>query len=530
MFWKATYKILFLCSSMARNQRNILLSVLKTGLRLRNRLLPSQQKAIIRQEKVLGKLLATAMDTQYGREIGFADILQSENFVEEFQKKVPLVDYSGMYPWWKKAFQGEKDVCWPGKIPYFALSSGTSEDASKFIPVSKQMVRSIKRGGIKQTLALFRTPAGREALTHQTLMIGGSTDLEWNGVNFSGDLSGITTGNLPFWFRPMAVPPPEIKAQKNWPEKIEEIVRNAKDWDVGVITGTCSWIQIIMERIIEHYEVSSIHDIWPNFQVLIHGGVMIDPFKKKFEEMFSREVLYFDTYMASEGFFAYQSTPRSKGMRLMTNNQIFFEFVPFDSLHFTDDGTLLPDAKAITLNDVEPFVEYALVLSSCSGAWRYLIGDVVKFVSNNKFDIKIVGRTKHYLSICGEHLSMENMAKAVKDASDHFNQSLPEFTVAGIPHGSLFAHHWFVASENPIDESALISYIDSVLCQINDDYRVERKNAIKHLKINVVHPDVFVQWLADQGKSGAQVKFPKVLKKYQYESWIKFLKEKRLIN
>jgi hypothetical protein len=215
--------------------------------------------------------------------------------------------------------------------------------------------------------------------------------------------------------------------------------------------------------------------------------------------------------MASEGFFAYQATPQSTGMRLLTGNQIFFEFVPFDSKNFSEDGALLPQAKAITLNDVEPFVEYALVISTCSGAWRYLIGDVVKFVSHSKFDIKIVGRTKHYLSICGEHLSMENMARAVRD-------------------GSLFAHHWFVACEENIDSSSLMEKIDEVLCSINDDYRVERKNAIKNLKINVVHPDLFIDWLASQGKSGAQVKFPKVLKKYQYESFLNFLKENQAIH
>lgn len=514
---------------MAIQQRKFILSVLKTGLRLRNRLRPSQQRAIIRQEKVLGKLLAHGMDTQFGKTYRFESILNEEHFVEAFQKSIPLVDYSGMYPWWQKSFNGEKEVCWPGVVPFFALSSGTSEDASKFIPVTKEMVKAIKRGGLKQTLALLKTAQGREALTHQTLMIGGSTDLEWNGVNFSGDLSGITTGNLPFWFRPMSVPPPEIRAQKNWPEKIDEIVRNAKDWNVGVVTGTCSWIQIIMERIIEHYQVKTIHDIWPNFQVLVHGGVMIDPFKKKFEEMFSREVLYFDTYMASEGFFAYQATPKSTGMRLMTGNQIFFEFVPFDSENFSEDGALLPHAKAITLNEVEPFVEYAMVISTCSGAWRYLIGDVVKFVSHSKFDIKIVGRTKHYLSICGEHLSMENMARAVRETSEFFNVSLPEFTVAGVPDGSLFAHHWFVACEENIDSNSIMQKIDEVLCHINDDYRVERKNAIKNLRINVIHPQLFVDWLADQGKSGAQVKFPKVLKKYQYESFLNFLKEKGAI-
>ena len=256
---------------------------------------------------------------------------------------------------------------------------------------------------------------------------------------------------------------------------------------------------------------------------------MIDPFKKKFEEMFSREVLYFDTYMASEGFFAYQATPKSTGMRLMTGNQIFFEFVPFDSENFSEDGALLPHAKAITLNEVEPFVEYAMVISTCSGAWRYLIGDVVKFVSHSKFDIKIVGRTKHYLSICGEHLSMENMARAVRETSEFFNVSLPEFTVAGVPDGSLFAHHWFIACEENIDSNLIMQKIDEVLCHINDDYRVERKNAIKNLKINVIHPQLFVDWLADQGKSGAQVKFPKVLKKYQYESFLNFLKEKGAI-
>lgn len=499
--------------------------LVKTGIQLRNRVLPNQERAFNQQNKVLRKLLETASHTEFGKQYNFEQILNSEDPISAFQAQVPICDYSGMYPWWQRAFNGESDVAWPGKVKFFALSSGTSEDASKFIPVTNETVRAIKRGGYKQTLTVAKRPEGREALTKQTLMVGGSTALDFNGICYTGDLSGITTGNLPFWYKPMAVPPPEIKAKKNWPEKIDEIVRNAKDWDVGIITGTCSWIQIIMERIIDHYELKNIHDIWPNFRVLIHGGVMIDPYKKRFEELFGKEVLYYDTYMASEGFIAYQSSEKAKGMRLLVKNNIFFEFIPFDEENFDESGKPKADAKVVSLKDVVPFTEYALLISTCSGAWRYMIGDVIKFVSKSKYEIKIVGRTKHYISMCGEHLSMENMNTAVREASEHFNDTFIEYTVSGIPSGQLFGHHWFIASENQQDEKTVLQFIDKVLCRINDDYRVERQNAIKDLYLTIVPPSLFVEWLASQGKSGAQIKFPRVLKKPQYESWMEFLKQ-----
>lgn len=503
----------------------IIRNIVKQGLDLGSRFRVQQPQVFDTQAAVLRKLIEKAQDTEFGRAHGFRELYFSQNIVEDFQKKVPLGDYSTMFPWWQKAYEGEADVCWPGTTTHFALSSGTTEGSSKYIPVTKDMLKQIRRTGTKQLLAIARTDLPKEFMTKHSLMVSGSTDLQFNGISYSGDLSGITTSSLPFWFRPFSKPDRRTRKHRDWEQKIEEMVSEAKKWDVGMVAGVPAWIQILFEKIIERYNLNTIHDIWPNFKVYVHGGVAFAPYKKAFERLLGEEIFYYDTYLASEGFMAFANRPNSEGMDLQINSGIFFEFVPFDRENFSDDGDLLPDAKALSILQVKPDVEYALAISTVSGAWRYLIGDTLKFTSSQNLEIVITGRIKHFLSLCGEHLSVDNMTKAVNMLAEDYGVSMLEFTVMGEPHDGLFAHHWYIGCDHEIDTCDVKEKLDAYLKEINDDYAVERNHALQGLIVEVIPNQVFIDFLKLKGKIGAQSKFPRVLKGDLMNEWKEYVNQ-----
>jgi hypothetical protein len=278
-----------------------------------------------------------------------------------------------------------------------------------------------------------------------------------------------------------------------------------------------------MEKIIQYHRLQNIHEIWPNLMVYVHGGVSIDPYRKGFEKLLGRPIYYIETYLASEGFLAFQAFPNRRSMRLVLNNGIFYEFVPFEARNFDANGEISPDAETFMIDEVEEGKEYAILMSSCAGAWRYLIGDVIKFTSLEEAEIVITGRTKHFLSLCGEHLSVDNMNKAIELVANDFNIVVPEFTVAGIPHGSLFAHHWFVGTDDTVDPKALKEKIDLHLKELNDDYAVERSAALKEVIVDVLPVKTFYDWMESKGKVGGQNKFPRVMKNAQLDDWKMFL-------
>src|SRR5690606_20231362 len=353
-----------------------------------------------------------------------------KSFYTSFVSNVPIHSYNKMYDdWWKRSLAGESDICWPGKIKYFALSSGTSEAASKHIPVTRDMTKAIQKTSIRQILTLSKYELESNFFGAGILMLGGSTHLSKRGSYFEGDLSGIQAARLPFWFQHFYKPGRKIA--------------KTRDWDIGIIVGVPAWIQILMEKVIEYYQVDNIHEVWPNLRVYVHGGVSFDPYRKGFEKLLARPIHYIETYLASEGFIAFQAYPERRSMRLVTNNGIFYEFVPFEEKNFNSQGEILPDAETLLIDEVEEGKEYAILLSTCAGAWRYLIGDVIRFTSVEESEIVITGRTKHFLSLCGEHLSVDNMTRAIGMVADELNISVREFTVAGIPHDSLFAHQWY---------------------------------------------------------------------------------------
>jgi hypothetical protein len=283
----------------------------------------------------------------------------------------------------------------------------------------------------------------------------------------------------------------------------------------------------LIEKILEHHKLRNIHELWPNLQAYVHGGVSFDPYRKGFEKLLGKPIHYLETYLASEGFIAYQAFPGRRTMKLVVDNGIFFEFIPFDEDNFNDNGEVKQNARTLLIDEVEEGKDYALVMSTCAGAWRYLIGDVIRFASKEEAEITIVGRTKHFLSLCGEHLSVDNMNKAVQLVSEEFNISIPEFTVAGIPYKSLFAHQWYIGCDGQVDAKKLAERLDYHLQILNDDYAVERIAALGELMVEVLPTEVFYSYLAAKGKSGGQNKFPRVVKNAQLEDWKKFLESRQ---
>jgi len=506
----------------------ILGSIIKGAIELRSKIPIDSGKRfdpVKAQQKELKKLLKKAYYTTFGEHYRFIDILKKDDIFNAFRENVPVHNYNSIFSkWWYRTINGEAFVCWPGKVNYFALSSGTSEASSKYIPVTADMLKAIKKTSIRQIISLAKYDFPKEFYQKGILMLGGSTHLLYNGTYYEGDLSGITAGNIPFWFEHFYKPGKRISKERDWSTKLDEIVKNAKSWDIGVIVGVPAWLQILMEKIVSHYNVKTIHDIWPNLSIYVHGGVSFEPYKKGFEKLLARPITYMETYLASEGFIAYQSRPNTNSMQLVLDNGLFFEFVPFNKNNFDDEGNILSDPSTLTIAEVEENKEYALLISSSAGAWRYLIGDTIKFTSKKYCEIVITGRTKHFLNICGEHLSQENMNMAVRMLSDELNIEIKEFTVAGIKHGSMFAHKWYIGTDTKIDAESAKLMIDQNLKKLNDDYRVERIAAIKDVFVEILPTQVFYDWMKSQGKEGGQNKFPRVLKNEKLDSWEEYLK------
>ncbi|MEO1253557.1 MAG: GH3 auxin-responsive promoter family protein [Bacteroidota bacterium] len=513
----------------------ILGTLLKKGIMLRESLEQLYTSPLDLQKQELRNLLIHCQDTKFGKTYAFDRILASfkngqDDFYDSFKTQIPIFDYNKIYgEWWNRTKKGEKDVSWPGKIKYFALSSGTSGAPSKYIPITRDMVKSIRKTSMRQILTMGKYDLPASLFSKGILMLGGSTDLKKSGHYFEGDLSGITTSQIPFWFQHFYRPGKKIAKTKDWNDKLEEIVKKAPEWDIGIIVGVPAWLQILIEGIIEKYQVKTIHDIWPNLQIFVHGGVSFEPYKRGFERLLSRPLIYMETYLASEGFIAFQAFPDRKSMRLVLNNGIFYEFVPFTEKNFDEDGKLLPGVQTLKIDEVELGKEYALLITTNAGAWRYMIGDVIKFTSIEDCEIVITGRTKLFMSLCGEHLSLDNMNKAIESVEEELKIDIREFTLLGDRSGSLFAHHWYIGTDDEVDDVHLKNRIDHYLKHLNDDYRVERCSALKEVKVQVLSSSVFYKWMESQGKVGSQNKFPRVLKKEKAQLWKSFLKEQNIV-
>jgi hypothetical protein len=381
---------------------------------------------------------------------------------------------------------------------------------------------------LRQLLSLIRyEDANKRAMTKGFLMLGGATDLTKGKAGwYAGDLSGILAKKRPFWFQTFYKPGGRIAALTDWNQKLNEIVEEAPNWDIGFVVGVPAWCQMCIEMIIDHYKVKHIHEIWPNFSFFVHGGVAFEPYRKGFEKLLGKPIVYVENYLSSEGFIGFKNREHAKGMQLILNNNIFFEFIPFTENNFDADGNLLPQHQSLMIHEVALDKEYALVMSTNAGAWRYLIGDTVRFVDLDKAEVVITGRIKHFLSLTGEHLSVDNMNKAIELVSQEFNISIPEYTVQGFPYQQFFAHRWYIATDDAVDPDRLKERIDNQLRSLNDDYAVERDSALKEVFLEVHPVSVFMQFMEQKGKLGSQHKFPRVMKGKMLAEWESFLQSR----
>jgi hypothetical protein len=491
-----------------------------------NRLTPADQ-----QYYELYALLRKARNTAFGRFYGFTDIRESYNMIEAFQRQVPAADYNALYDrWWSQAYLCDSpDVCWPGRVPYYALSSGTSQAASKIIPVTEDMFKSMKRGSRRLFYDMNNFSLRPNQFTKHMLMVGSCTAPKREGLHWSGDLSGILGLNRPIWLERYYRPGREITDLPEWNMRIDRIAEEAPGWDIGFAVSNPMWLQLILERIIDRYKLEHIHQLWPNFNVFVHGSVFFDPYRPSFEKLLGHSINYVDSYLASEGFFAYQRHPSNRAMKMLTDCGIFFEFVPFNDQNFDENGDLRsPYPEAHTLYDVREGENYAMLISTTAGAWRYLLGDTVQFTDAANAEMKLTGRTKQYLSVCGEHLSIDNLNAAVQRADELLNVGIREFTVAGVrdENGTDWKHHWFVSVENnSVSAEAIAKVLDEALAQLNDDYAVERIYALKKVELQIVPNDIFLNWLENRGKMNGQAKVPRVLKGKNFEEFVAFAKE-----
>jgi hypothetical protein len=478
------------------------------------------------QLRVLKKLLKKARFTAFGQQYHFDQALLSKHPGKKFQELVPIHDYNKIYnEWWKQTLDGTPDVTWPGQIKYYALSSGTSEAASKYIPVTSDLLRSNMVNYLRQLISLVRyEEANMRAMTKGFLMLGGATDLKKGKAGwYAGDLSGILAKRRPFWFQTFYKPGGRIAAISDWNQKLQEIVEQAPNWDIGYLVGVPAWCQMLMEMVIERYKLNHIHEIWPNLSFFVHGGVAFEPYKKGFEKLLGKPIVYVENYLSSEGFIGFKTREHATGMQLILNNNIFFEFIPFDESNFDADGNPYPEADAKMIHEVQEGKEYALLMSTNAGAWRYLIGDTIRFTDIERSEIVITGRIKHFLSLTGEHLSVDNMNKAIEMVSDELNISIPEYTVVGFPYQSFFAHRWYVGTDDKVDAAVLRTKIDQHLRVLNDDYATERDSALKEVFLEVLPEQKFLDFMALKGKLGSQHKFPRVMKGKMLADWEKFL-------
>jgi hypothetical protein len=502
---------------------NIIKAAIEVGSRIKKHDSPVES-----QKDTLKELLEKAKNTAFGKYYGFENLLKNKKITASFAEEVPYHDYDDMEFWWRKSLEGKEDICWPGQVRNFAVSSGTTGH-SKHIPVTDEMLESIRNAGIQQVLSLSNFKDLPESFfTKQVLMLGSSTNLNKVEGHLEGEISGISASNIPSWFHNFYKPGDEISSIDDWDERVEAIAKEAKDWDIGTISGIPSWIELMLQRVMDFHKVDSIHDIWPNLAVYTSGGVALEPYKKSFEKLFKKPVQYIDTYLASEGYLATQTRPDTDAMQLLCDIGIYYEFVPFEEDSVLESGKINPQKKAIDISKVEEGKEYILLISTVSGAWRYMIGDTIKFTDVARHEIKITGRTKFFLNVVGSQLSVNKMDDAVESLNDNFTLNIKEFTVAAVKENDDYFHHWYFGLEelkDGLDEEAIRKHLDEHLKNSNKNYKVARDKALKGVKISLISVDKFLEWNDANKHKGGQVKMAKVMKEDAFREWQEFVKD-----
>ncbi|WP_452219267.1 GH3 family acyl-acid amido synthetase [Lacinutrix undariae] len=484
----------------------------------------SEFNAVEAQKNVLQNLLETAKETKFGAHYNFEAILNSSSPEAKFKAEVPYFDYNQITEnWWQKVQDGATDITWPNHPDYFALSSGTTGKTNKRIPVTDAMITAIRNAGIQQVLALKNFDLPADFYEKEIMMLGSSTDLERHNDALEGEISGISASNIPFWFQNYYKPGKEIAQIDDWDLRIQRIAEKAADWDIGALSGIPSWMELMLKKVIDYNGLNTIHDIWPNLQVYTSGGVAFGPYEKSFNALLGKPITIIDTYLASEGFIAFQERPETDAMKLITNNGIYFEFIPFKPEYIQPDGSLVQHAPSLNISEVELGQDYVLVISTVAGAWRYLIGDTIEFTDIERAEIKITGRTKFFLNTVGSQLSVNKLNAAVQHLEKEFDIEIPEYTLCANRINDDFYHCWYLGTDSKIEPSKLVKSLDNFLKTANKNYKVARSKALEGIKVHTVSPSVFHDWSGSHKKKGGQVKMERVMGQERFKEWEDFV-------
>ncbi|WP_431163258.1 GH3 auxin-responsive promoter family protein [Flagellimonas beolgyonensis] len=463
------------------------------------------------QDEVLRQLMDFAEDTMIGKQYGFRDMPK----YDEFRNRVPIVSYEDIAPLIERTRRGEQNLFWPTNIKWFAKSSGTTNAKSKFIPVSNEALEDCHYKSSKDLLCLYlNNNENSQLFTGKSLRLGGSKELYEDNGTFFGDLSAILIDNMPLWAEYSSTPSNKVSLMSEWESKLEAIIEESIQENVTSLAGVPSWMLVLLNQVIQKTGKNHLFEIWENLEVYFHGGVSFIPYRDQYKKLLPRKRFnYYETYNASEGFFGIQDRNNADDLLLMLDYGIFYEFIPMDA---SEDHE-----KAIPLWDVEIGVNYAIVITTNAGLWRYKIGDTVRFTSKNPYRIKITGRTKHHINVFGEELIIENAEEALKQICQKTEAEIMDYTAAPVfmTGKEKGAHEWIIEFRKPPkDVNYFTEVLDNALKALNSDYEAKRYNNItlKMPKVHVARKNLFHDWLKSKNKLGGQHKIPRLSNNREY--------------
>lgn len=465
------------------------------------------------QEEWFQNLISTARHTEWGRKYDYSSILTTD----QFKERVPIQDYDSLKPYIEKMMKGQQNVLWPTDVKWYAKSSGTTSDRSKFIPVTDESLEECHYKGGKDLLSIYcNNRPDAQIFTGKCLVLGGSAQINHlNNESRYGDLSAVILKNLPMWAEWYRTPDLSITLLENFEEKIEKTARAIIDVNVTNMSGVPTWFVVLAKRVLEITGKSNLLEVWPNLELYFHGAVNFKPYREQFKKLIPSDSMYYlETYNASEGFFGIQDLPNSEEMLLMLDYGIYYEFLPMEDL-----GKENP--KTLSLDQVQLNKNYALIISTNGGLWRYMIGDTIKFTSLAPYRIQITGRTKHFINAFGEEVIIDNAEKALTKACNETSSIIRDYTACPIyfHDNEAGGHEWIIEFEQqPDNMEQFTNILDNTLREINSDYDAKRFKdlALRAPLIHVAPEGTFYNWMKSRGKLGGQHKVPRLANERQY--------------
>jgi hypothetical protein len=471
------------------------------------------------QEELMMNLIRSAEETVIGQKYDFGSIKSYQTFSE----RVPVSSYEDLEPMIELTRKGAQNVFWSSPIKWFAKSSGTTNAKSKFIPVSNEALENCHYKGSKDLLCMYlNNNENSEMFLGKSLRLGGSSQIYENNNTYFGDLSAILIENMPIWAEFSSTPSSKISLMSEWETKLTHIINETKNENVTSFAGVPSWMLVLLNRILTETGKESITELWPNLEVYFHGGVSFEPYREQYKKILPHSNFkYYEIYNASEGFFAIQDLNYSNDLLLMLDYGIFYEFIPMDTF-----GT--ENQKVVRLADVELFKNYAVVITTNAGLWRYLIGDTVRFTSLSPYRIRVSGRTKHYINVFGEELMVENTDMALAKTCTVLDCEVKDYTVAPVfmKDKEKGAHEWMIEfKKHPEDIHLFQKTLDENLQALNSDYEAKRYNnmTLNPLSINIARENLFYDWLKENDKLGGQHKIPRLSNERDYLEQLKVM-------